>query len=315
MTITARLAVACLRASSRRAGVIVVYHAVGDPVRDPERELVPTLDIRLFEAQLRHLLRTYDVVPASQVLAAAAGRRRGRRFPAAVTFDDDLQSHVTVAMPLLRRLGVPAAFFLCGASLVKPFTFWWQDLQTAFDRGLDLATALPTAVRSGPVGGAEIHRVASEVEALPPDERAVAAARLAELVGPHCARPALAAEDVRRLAQAGFEVGFHTVRHDRLPELDNEALERAMNHGREELSRASGGPIEMIAYPHGRADRRVAEAARSAGFTRGFTTRPRAAEASGDPLLTGRVDASAMSVGRFALAITRTLTARTRTES
>ena len=49
----------------------------------------------------------------------------------------------------------------------------------------------------------------------------------------------LRAEDVRTLADAGFEVGFHTLRHDPLPQLDDEALRRAMVDGRAELEGAA----------------------------------------------------------------------------
>src|SRR5205807_10488023 len=97
---------ATARWSPLRRGVVIVYHGVGDPQGDWTRELLPTLGTRLFDSQLRHLRRRYHVVPASQILAAAAGRRRGKRFPVALTFDDDLLSHVLTATPTLERLAV-----------------------------------------------------------------------------------------------------------------------------------------------------------------------------------------------------------------
>ena len=56
----------------------------------------------------------------------------------AITFDDDLRSHVDFAAPLLARVGATATFFLSGSSLDDPNRFWWERLQEAFDRGLDL---------------------------------------------------------------------------------------------------------------------------------------------------------------------------------
>ena len=53
------------RWSSKRAGLALCYHAVGDPAGDPERELVPPLGTRTFEAQLRHLRARYRLVRAS----------------------------------------------------------------------------------------------------------------------------------------------------------------------------------------------------------------------------------------------------------
>ena len=61
-----------LRASGLRAGLVLIYHKLGDPPGAAERDLVPALDPRLFEAQLRHLASRYRVVPAGKIQAAAS---------------------------------------------------------------------------------------------------------------------------------------------------------------------------------------------------------------------------------------------------
>ena len=119
----ARALAVLLRSSGRRAGVVLVYHAVDERHGDPARELVPPHGIVLFEAQLRHLKAHYRLVRAEGLLSAVETRRRGERFPIAITFDDDLASHTRLAAPILSRLDVPATFFLCGACLERPFTF------------------------------------------------------------------------------------------------------------------------------------------------------------------------------------------------
>src|SRR5262245_17390140 len=119
MTLAVVLAL-LLRLSARRAGVVLVYHALAERTGDPERDLVPAHSVAQVEAQLRHLLRRYELVRLEELPAAVAARRRGRRFPISVSFDDDLESHAHLAAPLLRRLGVPATFFLTGATLEGP---------------------------------------------------------------------------------------------------------------------------------------------------------------------------------------------------
>ena len=100
------------------------------------REISAAVSLHNFERQLRHLRRRYRVVPASCLAEAAAARTRGRRVPVAITFDDDLPSHLSHAAPALRRARLSATFFLSGAGLNGPFSFWWQLLQRAWDRGL-----------------------------------------------------------------------------------------------------------------------------------------------------------------------------------
>ena len=281
------------RLSSKGAGVVLVYHALADRTGDPNRELVPPHGIAAFDEQLSYLKRRYDVVRADELLDAVRGRRRGGRYPVAVTFDDDLASHVTKGLPVLQRHKVHATFFLSAASLDRPFAFWWERLQRAYDLGVDLSS-----VAASPATG--IHALASRIELETAPARAALSDRLGELVGGDPPAAGARARDVRTLFDAGFAIGFHTRRHDRLPELPDGDLARAMTDGRAELERLTGEPLATIAYPHGQADPRVAHAARSAGFVYGFTGSGRAVTAGSDPLLLGRIEPTLGDVASFA---------------
>jgi peptidoglycan/xylan/chitin deacetylase (PgdA/CDA1 family)/SAM-dependent methyltransferase len=219
-------------------------------------------------------------------------RERGRPFPLAITFDDDAASHAAEVAPVLERAGAPATFFLNGASLDEPHSFWWDRLQAAVDRGLDLPAPL--------AAGTGIRELGAVVEELAPAERERLAAQLGELVGPDPPDAGMRAADVERLAAAGFEIGFHTRDHNPLVQLDDDELAHALSDGRDELAALAGGPIDTVAYPHGQADERVAAAARAAGYASGFTATPDAVTPATDPLLLGRVEAPVDSVGGLA---------------
>src|SRR5256885_15741648 len=96
-------------------------------------------------------------------------------------------------------------------------------------------------------------------------------------------------------------------RHEYLVLLDEEALARAMSEGRDELEALAGRPLDTIAYPHGGAEQREADAARAAGFRWGYTTRAMAVTPESDPLQLGRVECSFRSMGHFALRLSRAL--------
>src|SRR5215211_25860 len=296
------------RWSRRRIGLALVYHRIGDPQEDRKGHLVAALGTELFEAQLRQLKRRYRLVPAEDLASAVAARRRGQRLPIAITFDDDLRSHIRTAMPILRRVGVPAAFFLSGRSLSGPFAFWWERLQLAFDRSLLDADELRVWTGTGSPSGAapDIRTVARAIEAMPRARREQVAVDLVERLGGDPPDSGLRTEDVRGLVAAGFEIGFHTLRHDALPPLDDETLKRALEDGRAELASLVGPPT-MISYPHGKADARVAAAAREAGYRFGFTNEPEPLAMGTDPLLIGRLYPIYDSLGRFAVIVSRTL--------
>jgi peptidoglycan/xylan/chitin deacetylase (PgdA/CDA1 family) len=296
------------RWSKRRVGLALCYHRISDPEGDPERELVPPLGTQRFEAHVRYLKRRFRLVRASELLDAARERRRGGRFPVAITFDDDLPSHVRVAMPVLERHGAPATFFLSGASLERPFGFWWERLQRAWDRGVvDQAMVRDLVAGDADPGQPTIKRVAAAIEALPPGRRRELAQELGNRAGSDPPDSGMRAGDVERLAAAGFEIGFHTLHHDPLPSLDDRALAEAMIEGKGALERATETPIGGIAYPHGKADGRVAEAARAAGYRWGFTGSGQAVGPSSDPLMLGRHDPAVGTVDDLALGLARGL--------
>ena len=304
-----RLAARAVRRSARQAGIALVYHRVGIPGGDERYELVPALHSGLFAAHLHHLRANYRVVPPSRLFEAANERRPGERFPVAITFDDDLRSHADVVAPALVRAGLPAAFFLCGAPGDIPRVFWWQDLQALVDeRRLPVRLSTWPDFDLGPAArglpGA-IHDVAEHIERLGPEARDTVAAELRALADGE--RRRLSDRDVRGIIAAGFEIGFHTRRHYLLSTLDDPALRSAMNEGRESLEELVGERLTMIAYPHGKADGRIAAAARAEGYERGFTGWPFPVGPTTDPLLIGRFEAPPVPARELGRLITRIL--------
>ncbi len=298
------------RWSTDRVGVSIVFHRVGDPQGDPAKEFVPARGTRLFESQLRHLKRRYQLVKASELLTACQTRRIGRRIPVAITFDDDLASHASVALPILQKAGVPATFFLCGASLDRPFAFWWERLQVALDHGTleEVAPRLAFAASASTSGGFDIvYRLLSAVEEMTPDERDELSEHLEHRIALASNRACMGADDVRAIADAGHEIGFHTRRHEPLTQLPDNLLSTAMIHGKKELEEIAGQKITAIAYPQGKADSRTARAAKRAGYKFGYTGSGRPVDGDTDPLLMGRMEPSFKSTGHLSLRLAQML--------
>jgi peptidoglycan/xylan/chitin deacetylase (PgdA/CDA1 family) len=291
------------RRSTRPVGLVLAYHEIAAAQGNREREIVPALGAELFRAQLEYLRRHYEVVPLQELLARIRDRAPGERIPVALTFDDDLSGHASVAAPILEEFGFPATFFLSGNCLQSASSFWWQDLQAILNRGPEewpavretLAEDWPWARLDG-----GIYELAKTIEVLAPDQRDALSARLRELAGPEPPDDGLSTDAARGLVQRGFEVGFHTLRHYSLQTLDGADLDRAMSEGLDELEEVAGYRPTAIAYPHARADLRVAEAAQRAGFQLGVIMRGGAARLDQNPLLLDRVDAWTNSIGGFA---------------
>jgi peptidoglycan/xylan/chitin deacetylase (PgdA/CDA1 family) len=300
-TAVGRLLVRRAQRSGARFGLVLMYHEIA-PVQGTMDDLLPALGRDLFRQQLEHLKRHCEVVPLRELVARAEARAPGDRIPVAITFDDDLSRHATIAAPLLAEFGFPATFFLCGATLDGPAPFWWQSLQVIQNRGQaawdemrrELAAVWPWAALDG-----RRSDLTNTLEAAPPELHDAVSTRLREIAGDEILDEGLSPAAVRELAQSGFEIGFHTLRHYRLETLAGDALDKAMREGFDELAEAAGVRPTSIAYPHGKADLRIADAAQRAGFERGYVVGDIPTTAQQHPLLLARVGGATDSLPIF----------------
>ena len=292
-----------VRLSEATRGAALVLHAVAPAGGDGRFEIEPPLAAGRLDEMIGYVARRYRLVRAGELLAAARERAPGGPVPVAVTFDDDLPSHLEHAEPVLRGHGAVATAFLCGAR--EPF--WWQLLQAAVDAGtIDAAALAPLAAEVVEPALARrpraIGRLAKAVEDLAPPQRAALAARLAHGVAPP--PRVLSASERARLEAAGWEIGFHTRRHDLMTALDDDALRDAVLRGRDEIAAV---PVRTFAYPHGKAQAREAAAVRQAGYAAAFTGRAEVLTERTDPHLIGRLQPDTATLGLFALQLARAL--------
>lgn len=96
-------------------------------------------------------------------------------------------------------------------------------------------------------------------------------------------------EQAAALARAGFEIGSHCVTHPDLTRLDPAGLERELRDARSHLERRLSVPIESLAYPYGRLNPAVREAA-ARHYRRACTTRLAPCELGADLLRIDRID-------------------------
>jgi peptidoglycan/xylan/chitin deacetylase (PgdA/CDA1 family) len=78
---------------------------------------------------------------------------------------------------------------------------------------------------------------------------------------------AMSWDDLGELAELGWEIGSHTCTHPMLTQLDDAALAYELEESREQCTRRLGRVCETLAYPYGDFDMRVANRARTAGYT------------------------------------------------
>lgn len=126
---------------------ILLYHRISEHpcTRGSELEVAPGV----FERQLETLgVSGWTVVPLSRVPQLLAGAGDAKRY-LAITFDDGYRDNVTLALPLLHRHRMPAAFFVTSGFVGSECPYPWvrtadtdpESLALTWDEVRDLVAA------------------------------------------------------------------------------------------------------------------------------------------------------------------------------
>ncbi|GGQ64720.1 polysaccharide deacetylase family protein [Streptomyces pilosus] len=79
-------------------------------------------------------------------------------------------------------------------------------------------------------------------------------------------KPLLTAPGIRRVAEAGVEIGSHGLTHVDLTRADDATLTAEVAGSRARLEELTGAPVAGFCYPYGTVDARAVEAVREAGY-------------------------------------------------
>jgi peptidoglycan/xylan/chitin deacetylase (PgdA/CDA1 family) len=243
----------------------------------------PGAGLEGFERQLRWLRRACTVVPLT---AAVADLLAGRPLPpraVALTFDDGYLDNLELAVPVLRRLELPATFFLVPDLLEGKARGWWELLGWGFANAgrpsvAWRGTQLPTR---GAAGERAMGTVAEALKELDRHERDAAVAALLDELEP-AGEPGTAvqrlfmdADQARQLVAAGMEVGSHSMHHAILSREPAAAQLTDLTASRAWLQKELGVSADVLAYPNGRwadFDEHTVAAAEAAGHLASVTT-------------------------------------------
>ena len=286
---------------------ILVYHRVAEEGPTAGADGVPRAD---FDRQMAVLASCFNVIPLSD---AVAGLERGALPERAtcITFDDGYADNATVALPVLQRHGLHATFFVAAGFVDGGIMF--NDVVIEAVRRCPLAALdlTPLGLAAYPLSDrverrAAIDAILEHVKYLRPGERESWLAVLAERAGVALPRDLMmTSAQVRALADAGMEVGGHTVSHPILSRLDDDDARREIAEGRDRLQAITGRTVTLFAYPNGKPGRdyelRHARMVHELGFRAAVCTAWGSASVSSDRFQLPRFTPWDTRTERFAL--------------
>lgn len=276
--------------SGRGPGLAVLcYHRLGDPESDPFYQPLISATPEAFEATLRLLGRRYRPIGLDDLVERWDGTRFRLDGPTLlVSFDDGYRDNLDLAVPILQRLGIPAAVFATTGFVLDGRLPWWDHvawvLRHAEVRRFAIERPEPLTLDLHAGDQASLAAViAAYLRAPRPDDPALCGhleERAGMVADPRRLMPRLFLDrsGLRRLAGSGVvTIGAHTASHRRLADLDPAAQLAELEAPRHELESVLGRPVTTVAYPYGdpaSADARTRALARDAGYRLGFALRP-----------------------------------------
>lgn len=235
-----------------------------------------------FDVQMRALRECFNVLP----LVEAVDRLAHGTLPAravAITFDDGYADNALVAVPILKKHGLHATFFVADGYLNGGRMFndtVIEAVRRARGPALELSVAgLPATLPVGSVDEkrAALGRILASIKYLQPEQRLAAVEQIAHAAGAPLPHDLMMNDgQVRGLVAAGMDVGGHTINHPILNSVDLETARREIEGNRRALGRMLGRLPEMFAYPNGAPGKDYAYAhtrlVREAGYKAAVTT-------------------------------------------
>jgi peptidoglycan/xylan/chitin deacetylase (PgdA/CDA1 family) len=281
----ARTALCAVNLLERRLSIVLFHHVLEQP--DPLLPDEP--DIEAFSRQIAWLkksYRFYRVSDAARLLAA--GKLPTRAL--CVTFDDGYRDNALFALPVLQEHGVAATFFVTTG--YRHEGMMWNDRVIAAIRAwptpsMDLREFGLGIVELAGDRSATVAALLPKVKYLPAAEREAVADTLFRASGAPTVRVMMSADEIRRLHDAGMEIGGHTENHPILATLSDAEAEAQIAHNKATLEDILGEHLSAFAYPNGQPgrdyDARHVAMVRRCGYRYALTTAAGTASRTADP--------------------------------
>lgn len=270
---------------------ILIFHRVL-PVPDP---IFPSeIDAAQFDVLCQWMASSWNVLALDDAVARLKSQSLPERA-CAITFDDGYADNRHVALPILKRHGLCATFFIA-TGFLNGGRMWNDTVIESVRRSplpaLDLHDPLGPGFESLSIATDDekrrtIEAIIGRIKYLPVAQRLSLVDRIAERAG--AALPGdlmMTSAEVLEMRRAGMQIGAHTVSHPILARLDPDEARTEIAESKRFLEELLQERVGLFAYPNGKpatdySDQSVA-IARELGFDAAVSTAWGAARSSTD---------------------------------
>ncbi len=252
----------CAQRKNRPSLTILTYHSVVDNQAPWQRfEYRNSVTQKLFEQHMRFLLKAFKPISLSEAVQRLKENNLNDNY-VVVTFDDGYRNNFTRALPVLKKLNIPAAFFVT-TNLLQSADCLWTDWITylLFRAKNEQVQTMGMTFSLKSFHEREIASVRlrqqlkgasfSHVERVLNDLKT----QLKVEQTPTEFDPERYAfmdwQEARAMAEQGMEIGSHTHRHALLSMLTPDEARKELKQSKELIEKHLNKPCVHFAYPNG----------------------------------------------------------------
>ncbi len=285
---------ACRLVHRRHILTAFVYHRVIDrsATRTFYTDYDRGLDTDVFRNHLDILRKHFRLVDLGEFIDLASGKKPVTENSGLITFDDADSEFITYALPALVERNIPAVMMAPTGFIGTRNQIWHVRISTIIMAATQAEwEILRSRVHDWPQPVADILRATDAIGPVA-DRRPLCRSINFALDRVHhslvdqmvitwenLVRPAITLpiwcmdwEQLKHLEAHGVDVESHTEKHYKLTMVSDADLRCELVNSKHQLEARLGKCIRAIAYPQGRYEERVGEAAAAAGYQIGFTT-------------------------------------------
>jgi len=267
--------------------ILALHGVIGEEVVGRWSPLRRPYSANKLERGLRALQRWYRFIPMRDAVEMIEGRRPVEAYSMVLTFDDGYLNQFRYALPVLRKLGIPASFYIATGLIDRREPYWFDRLDYVLQKANVSSKSVRVGDRSVTFDGGDrasvgrsFRRLREYAKNLPKDDDMLAIldtfAESLEAESGERLRDVFEGDDwsglphwdeLRDVSRDPLvELGSHTASHARLAHVSAPKAREELAVSRQRLEQEIGRPCVEFCYPSGSYDAAVASLVREAGY-------------------------------------------------
>lgn len=233
---------------------VLIFHRI-HRITDP---LFPgDLTTTQFDNLLYRLKKWFNVISLHDALSRLPEGRMPAR-PLCISFDDGYADNHEFALPILRKHGLAATFFVATGFLDGGCMFNDKIIESIRGCEADILDLSTLGLGVFPMSSMENKRCAIDtllgvVKYIPSPEREQTADSICTLAGVSLPlNLMMSRNEVREMHREGMEIGGHTRNHPILARTESGKALHELVDGKADLDEITGSAVRLFAYPNGK---------------------------------------------------------------